>query len=125
MMRRTIGFLTLLSALFFYAGAASADDTGQRGSIAGLDVNTDSADIYLQYHGRMFVKNSDGNLDEYRWGGSSCQTRLLTDAQLAALQGAQNNKKMTIEPRSLIGQGNVKCLVGFTLVEKKNLKLFP
>lgn len=54
----------------------------------------------------------------------SCGTRVLTEAQLAALQAAQNNKKMTIKPTSQIGQGDAKCLVGFTLVEKKNLKLF-
>jgi len=75
-------------------------------------------------HGRLYVKNTNGALDEYRWGGASCGSRVLAEAQFAALQGAQNNKKMTIQPTSQRGQGNVKCLVGFTLVEKKNLELF-
>jgi hypothetical protein len=120
-----LGILTLVSVLTVGAAVANADDVGLGGSIASLELNTGSADNFLINHGRMFVKNSNGALDEYRWGGQSCGTRVLSDAQFAALQAAQNNKKMTITPLSQMGQGNTKCLVGFTLVEKKNLKLFP
>ena len=116
--------LLILSALIA-AGAARADDTKPAGSLAGLDVNTGSADTYLQYHGRLFVKNADGNLDEYRWGGVSCGSRVLTEDQLALLQRALNNKKMTIEPRTQDGQGISKCLVGFKLADRKNLSLLP
>lgn len=123
-MRRRIGLVTILITLPLSAATASADDTGLVGSIAALEVYTTSADTYLQNHGRMFVKNSDGDVDEYRWGGTSCGTKVLTEAHVAALQAAQNNKKMTIEPRSQDGPGIIKCLVGFRLVEKKNLKLF-
>ncbi len=124
-MRRRIGTLALFSTLIVCGGPAGADDTGLVGSLVALDVNTGLADLYLQYHGRMFVKNSDGILDEYRWGGVSCGTRILTEAHVAELQRALNTKNMTIEPRTQVGQGDAKCLVGFTLVEKKNLKLFP
>ena len=123
-MRRTIRLLTCF-ALMSCAGAASADDTGLVGSVVGLAVNTTSADTYLQYHGRMFVKNVNNTLDEYRWGGTSCGSRVLTEEHVATLQRALNHKKMTIEPLSQTGQGDAKCLVGFTMVEKKNLKLFP
>lgn len=57
--------------------------------------------------------------------GMACGSRVLTEAELAVLQRALNHKKMTIEPRTQTGQGDAKCLVGFNLVEKKNLKLFP
>lgn len=124
-MRRTIGLITLLSALAFCAGTANADDSNLAGSIIALDDNTTSADIYLQYHGRIFVKNSDGVLDEYRWGGTSCGSRTLAEAETAALQRALNTKNMRIVPRSQDGQGSAVCLVGFTLVEKKNLNLLP
>ena len=123
-MRTTTRLLFLFIALSLPMGAAIADDTQPLGSLVGLDVNTTSADIHLQYHGRLFV-NTDGNLAEYRWGGTSCGTRILTEDQLALLQRALHHKKMTIEPRTQDGQGNTKCLVGFLLVEKKNLKLFP
>jgi hypothetical protein len=124
-MRRTIGSLAIISTLVLGTGAAVADDTGLVGSLVALDVNTISADIYLQYHGRLLVKNSNGSLDEYRWGGTSCGTRLLPEADVAVLQRALNNKKMRIEPRSQLGQGDAKCLVGFTLVEKKNVQALP
>jgi len=123
-MRRRIGLLTCGCALIACAGAARADDIGLVGSIASLDVYTASADTSLINHGRIYVKNTNGALGEYRWGGTSCGSRVLTEAQFAALQGAQNNKKMTIKPTSQPGQGGAKCLVGFTLVEKKNLTLF-
>ena len=123
-MRPTTMLLFLLIALTLPVGIAIADDSQPVGSVVGLDVNTDSADFYLQYHGRLFV-NTDGNLAEYRWGGTSCGTRTLTEDQLALLQRALHHKKMTIAPRTQDGQGNSVCLVGFQLVEKKNLKLFP
>ncbi len=122
-MRTMIGLLMLLA--FAFAGTALADDTGLVGPVVALSTNTNSADQYLQYHGRMFVKNTNGALDEYRWGGTSCGSRTLTEAELAMLQRALERKNMMIEPRSQDGQGQTKCLVGFTLVEKKNLKLFP
>ena len=122
-MRLGLGLLILSDLIG--AGAARADDIKPAGSLAGLDVNTGLADTYLQYHGRLFVKNADGNLDEYRWGGTSCGTRVLTEDQLALLQRALNTKKTTIEPRTQDGQGDAKCLVGFKLADRKNLALLP
>jgi hypothetical protein len=124
-MRHTIGILAFFSALVLFADTARADDPGLRGSLVSLELNTDSADTYLQYHGRMFVKNVDGVLDEYRWGGTSCGSRTLTEPQFLALQAAANKKNMFVDPRFQNGQGNSKCLVGFNLIDKKNLKLFP
>jgi hypothetical protein len=122
-MRTTTRFLVFFSTLIFCAGPASADDIGGVGPVAALQINTTSADTYLSYHGRAFVKNSVGGLDEYRWGGVSCGSRVLTDAQVAALQGALDNKRMRIEPISQAGQGPAICLVGFNLVLKQYLKL--
>jgi hypothetical protein len=125
MRRRRIGLLTCCFALIFCAGAARADEVGLVGSIVSLQTYTPSADIFLINHGRMVVKNTNGTLDEYRWGGNACGSRLLTDAHVAALQRALNHKNMTIKPTFQIGQANSQCLVGFNLVEKKNLKFFP
>jgi len=124
-MRHTIGILGFFFAFVVFAGTARADDAGLRGSIVSLELNTDSADTYLQYHGRMVVENSDGALDEYRWGGTSCGTRTLTEPQFLGLQAAANKKNMFVDVRYQLGQGDAKCLVGFNLIEKKNLKLFP
>ena len=114
----------MFSALIV-GNAAHADDTNVVGALVGLEVNTTSADTYLQYHGRTFVKNDGGTVDEYRWGGISCGSRVLTEDQVAMLQRALSAKKMTIETHTQAGQGNVKCVVGFSLAEKKNLALLP
>jgi len=113
----------IVSTLIGWGGAAHADDIGGVGAPVGLHVHTTSADGDLQYHGRLFVKNSGGTLDEYRRGGTSCGARLLTEAQVAALQGAIDNKRMQIRPRYQVGQGQSRCLVGFELIPKSFVKL--
>jgi hypothetical protein len=104
-MHRTIRFLTCCCALLLCAGVARGDDIGAVGTLVALQSNTTSADTFLQYNGRIFVKNENGTLDEYRWGGTSCGNRLITDEQLAMLQRALNQKTMTIEPLFQNGQG--------------------
>lgn len=122
-MRIAIRTLVLVAALISWAGTARADDVGAVGTVAGLQVNTTSADTYLQYHGRVLVKVSGDQLDEYRWGGTSCGTRVLTEPQVAALQQALGNKRVRIQPLSQDGQGDIICLVGFTIVPKPDLAL--
>jgi len=126
-MRATIGYLTAALALILSPGTATAgaDLTGTLGSVAALELYTNSADAFLAYHGRLFVVDADKNLVEYRWGGTSCGSRVLTDAHFEALHRALDNKKMMIEPTYQLGQADQKCVVGFHLVPKKNLKLFP
>jgi hypothetical protein len=121
-MHRFVAATALLSALAL-AATVSADDLGGLGTIAGLQVNNSSADTYLQFHGRVYVKNGNGGLDEYRWGGTSCGSRILTDAEVEALHRGLDNKSMRIEPVTQPGQGQTVCLVGFTLVPKASLKL--
>jgi hypothetical protein len=119
----TIRLLAVCGALMVGATAARADDIKPVGALAALQIHSTSADDYLQFHGRIFVKNSDGSLAEYRWGGTSCGLRLLTADQVAALQRGLDNKRILIEPRSQTGQGDLLCLVGFNLVLKPYLDL--
>ena len=125
-MHPTLRFLILFSVLILHAGVARADTAGAIGPVAGLQVNTTSADTYLQFHGRVFVKNPNGALDEYRWGGASCGSKTLTEAQVGALRSALEDKRIVIEPLHLPGQGMIICLVGFTVAPKSSVKLvFP
>lgn len=121
--RITILALLLCFALLLSAGVVSADEEGTLGTLAVLQVNTSSADTYLQYHGRLFVKNVDGVIDEYRWGGASCGSRTLTDEDTSKLQLALHTKQVHIQPLYQAGQGSAICLVGFTLLPKASLKL--
>lgn len=123
-MRQVVcGFIVSSVVLLVAATAPAQDVIGPLGTPAGLQVLTPSADTYLAYHGRLYVKNADKTLAEYRWGGTSCGTRVLSDAQVASLQAAIDNKKMQIEPVYQLGQADLQCLVGFSLVPKKNLAL--
>jgi hypothetical protein len=96
---------------------AFADEIGARGTVASLEVNTPAGDTYLQYHGRMMIitgsKNST-SIAEYRWGGTSCGSRTLTENQVAMLQRALESGT-PIMPRFQDGQGSTKCLVGIAI----------
>ena len=121
-MKTGMGLLAFCCAVLSYAGAATAqDDVGAVGPIAGLQINSPHGDSYLISHGRMYVATAGGTLDEYRWGGTSCGTRLLTADEVAALHRALDNKKVQIQPFFQTGQGDIKCLVAFMIVPKKYL----
>ena len=96
---------------------ASAEALGTKGTISSLETNTQSADMYLAYHGRMFVLSGSKGATttaEYRWGGTSCGTRTLSEGQVAMLQRALESGT-PVTPRWQDGQGDVKCIVGFTI----------
>ena len=121
-MRGATRSLLALAAVVSLVGSAHADEIGAAGTVASVQVNTAVADTYLSFHGQMMVKNSAGVLDLYRWGGTTCGSRVLTEPQVAALHRALGDKKTRVEPRHQIGQGDFRCLVGFHLVAKSFAK---
>lgn len=125
-MRRLLQVLTVIWIAGLWAAPAAAQDiAGTRGIPLSLQINTAPSDVYLQYHGRLFVRNEANAVDEYRWGGTSCGSRVLTEPQMAALQGAINNKLIRISPLYQDGQGMTRCLVSFQLTPKPYLKFLP
>jgi len=110
--------LAVLASLSLPSLALAGDSVGSRGTLTTLEVNTPSADTYLQYFGRAVVLTSSGKNNtssvEYRWGGTSCGSRVLSDAEVAMLQRALESGT-PIAPRYQAGQGSTLCLVGFTL----------
>lgn len=122
-MRHALPVLLAGALLVCSTSAANADDVTAVGTPVGLQITTQSADTNLQYNGRLFVKDADGTVGEYRWGGVSCGTRVLNDAQIAALQSALDNNKMRVQLLTQIGQGDAKCIVGATIVTKSAVKL--
>jgi hypothetical protein len=108
---------TLFAAALGSPSIAAADTEDPGGYIAHLDVNQPSADTYLIYHGRMIITSGGKNnvaSAEYRWGGTSCGSRTLTENQVAILQRALESNTRVL-PRFQDGQGTTKCLVGFRL----------
>ncbi len=107
-----------LAAMLAIPSVALADELGTKGTIASLEVNMPSADAYLQHHGRIVVVSGNNKPStssaEYRWGGTACGSRTLSEAQVTMLQRALESGT-PITPRFQDGQGSTKCLVGFTI----------
>lgn len=115
--RSLVALGTCLSFLL-PATAFAADKSGRVGNVRTVEVNTRSADTYVQYHGRITVGK-----DEYRWGGSSCGTRVINDDQVALLlEALRASQKLRVRPRYQDGQGSTRCLVGFTVERQPKKK---
>ena len=110
MSRKTLALVAALVTI--PSTALAADQIGPTGRITDLQVNQQSSDTYLQYHGRAFIGKGN-NVTEYRWGGTSCGSRTLTEHAVLLLQTALASG-LEVEPRYENGQGQTICLVGFT-----------
>lgn len=106
----------LALALAIPLTANAADATGPEGQAKTIQINTPSADVYLQYHGRVTV-TSGKKTAEYRWGGTSCGSRTMSPEMIELLVDAVR-ENVRITPIYQDGQGTTKCLVGFTLKDK-------
>jgi hypothetical protein len=104
---------------------AHADDLGALGPIVVVARNSTSADTYLQFHGRMVVGDSIGGYAEYRWGGTSCGSRTLSELQVAELLAAMNNPRILVQPLWQDGQGSAICLVGYSFVLRSETGALP
>jgi hypothetical protein len=99
--------------------AAIADSLGTAGKLVGLrDVNAVS-DNYPLIRGSVWVDEGKGAITEYRWGGSVCPGKDLSEEEIANLSRALNNSKLRIIPIYKNGQGNSVCLTHFLLVAKR------
>jgi hypothetical protein len=120
---RTRRPLAAFASLFLVAVAvpatAFADESGTAGSVSLVDVNTPSADTYLEYHGRVVVLSGKTTKTEYRWGGTSCGTRVVPADMVEVLVEASRNDTVVVTPSFQVGQGDAKCLVGFTVNKKR------
>jgi hypothetical protein len=110
-MFRTFALVAALLALPSTVLADVLDEVGDAGRIQALHINHVYADTYLQFHGRVFIGK---NADEYRWGGTSCGTKVLPDNMVSLLEGALDSG-LTVEPLWKPGSGSAKCLVGFNI----------
>lgn len=103
--------LTLLFALS--TPAFAADQIGRDGLVETLTTYQNTADTYLAMHGAVVLATVAG-AEEYKWGGSACSNRALSDRHVEMLQRAMESGA-TVSPRFKAGQGTNRCLVGFVL----------
>lgn len=114
MLHRTPKTVALLAGLVALPTTVyAADNVGTAGYVDDLEVYEASADAYLSYHGRVFISSKNSSA-EYRWGGASCGTKVLSDTHLMVLTLALANG-VKVQPYWRAGQGSAKCLVGLSL----------
>ncbi|MEZ4450744.1 MAG: hypothetical protein R3B09_14780 [Nannocystaceae bacterium] len=113
-----------LAALLTTAALPSmtfADSTGSPGYVISLTVHESSSDLYGTYRGSVTIRQGQepgSTQTEYRWGGTLCSGRNVTEANIELLTIALRGRSDTqIVPRYKMGQGGVRCLVSFTLQE--------
>ena len=84
-------------------------------TIHSLRVLERTNDEYAKMHGELEVYPVSKNKTyTYRWGGSSCPGRNMTDTNVMLLaEGLTHKMKIQIEMK--LGQGGSKCIVGFRL----------
>lgn len=84
-------------------------------TIHSLRVLERTNDDYAKMHGELEVYPVSKNKTyTYRWGGSSCPGRNLTETNVMLL-GEGLTHKMKIQIEMKLGQGGSKCIVGFRL----------
>jgi hypothetical protein len=110
----------LLLPLVALSGATVlADTAGKPGRITQMRINAQASTEHASFHGRVTLRRPGSNTSEnYHWGGSMCPGQRLSDAQVAILVSAMQNRTRTmVAPHYLEGEGTgTKCLVAFDLV---------
>ncbi len=118
--RRPLSLAILLAASSLPT-LASADSSGSTGYVTSLTINTKSSDTYGSYRGSVVLREGTepaSPVREYRWGGTICAGRDLTDADVQLLTEALRGRADTqVIPRYKMGQAGSRCLVSFTLQE--------
>lgn len=114
---RSVPFLLILLLLPF---ASQADDLSEYGELVSIEFLTADSDQYALFRGRVTLQVND--IDTlYTWGGSTCNNRDLSDAQVTQLQNALLAPYMRVRFRTKIGQGANLCIVGFEITNEKFL----
>ncbi|MEM8934921.1 MAG: hypothetical protein AAGC77_00765 [Pseudomonadota bacterium] len=88
--------------------------SGALGLIESLRILETTNDDYSKMHGALVVKYYNDEEQLFRWGGSYCPGRNLTDANKQVLATAfASGMKIRVETKN--GQGGAQCIVGFEL----------
>jgi hypothetical protein len=102
-----------LAAVVLIPAVAYADSYGIAGTVVSLTINETSADDYLAERGSLIL--SEGGVPrKYQWGGTACNGRNVSDANIALLfRAMEHGDRMKVSPSYKAGAGQARCLVGF------------
>jgi len=102
-----------LAAVVLVPAVAFADADGLKGKVAAVTVNESSADDYSAERGNMVV-NEGSVARKYQWGGTACNGKNLSEANIDLLfQAMKAADKVEVVPSYKTGAGQARCLVGF------------
>jgi len=109
------------AALVILPSTTFADSTGNSGVVIALTVHESTSDDYGTHRGRVMIREGaePGSAQtEYRWGGTLCQGRNLTEANISLLMDAfRSRSDAQLIPRYKNGQAGIRCLTSFTIQE--------
>jgi len=114
MKKLIVGFFLITGISF---SALAEDAKGYFGQVLLVEANGQSSDTYLNRHGMIMV-DAQGVVEEYRWGGLSCGTKILTAEDVTRLTNAIDSKSVLVQVYSKPGQGQVNCIVGYRMAAK-------
>lgn len=102
-----------LAAVVLVPAVAFADADGLKGKVAAVTVNESSADDYSAERGNLVV-NEGSVARKYQWGGTACNGKNLSEANIDLLfQAMKAADTVEIVPSYKTGAGQARCLVGF------------
>lgn len=104
------------AAALIGAGSALADNIGAYGAVAQVAVNGTSSDEYSIARGRLVIDEGQQYYREYQWGGTACNGKNLSEADIANLQMAlRERREQTMTPIWKVGAGGARCLVAYRM----------
>jgi hypothetical protein len=104
-----------LAAVVLVPAVAYADVDGTKGTIVSVTINDTSADDYTAERGNVVLKEG-ATTRKYQWGGTVCNGKNLSEANIALLITALSAQdRLEIVPSYKTGAGQARCLVGFRL----------
>lgn len=123
MNRKMIQTLGLGLTLSFASGLAHAVDTqGYSGGLASVRINETSSDAYGVERGNLVINEGGGVLRKYNIAGQACNGKTLSEQNMNILARVVGNPGIKLVPYYKGGGGNVRCLVGFEMLD---LRVFP
>jgi hypothetical protein len=111
--------IAALAALMLPA-AASADSNGAAGSVEAIVLHEPGSDNHPMYHGAVVLKERAGVKREYRWGGSLCPGRELSDTSLGLLfEALRSGAQVEVTPLFKSGNGGQRCITGLRVAASR------